>query len=201
MQPFMTYNEDQAVKAGGGLYVSEGGAYVMKITEARYIESATKGTKGIEFSAEDKDGMKANYLTSYYEKSTGEAVPSGQSLINAIMGLCGIQSTTFKEVKTANETYFVVPEFYNKVVGLFLQKKLYTKSDGKDGYSFEIRVPFDPKTKRTLREVVANSEAKTIDAMEKSYKDNDDRGAASKAGGQAASGGGSPWPDDGYENF
>ncbi len=200
MQPFMTYNEDQAVKAGGGLYVSEGGAYVMKITEARYIESGTKGTKGIEFSAEDKDGMKANYLTSYYEKATGEAIPSGQSLINAIMGLCGIKSTTFKEVKTANETYFIVPEFTGKVVGLFLQKNLYTKSDGRDGYKFEIRVPFDPKTKRTLREIVANAEAKTIDAMEKSYKDNDDRGATSKATGQTASNAGG-WPDDGYENF
>ena len=192
---FMQYNEDEAKKAGGGEYVSEGGAHLCMIDEARYVKAST-GSNGIEFSVTTKDGLKANYLTVYYAKQDDTPIKSGRSILNAMMGIIGIKGLTFKEEIKGTEKIHIVPELTNKGCGLFLQKVLYTKRDNSEGYKFDIRVPFHPQLGKTLKEMVENKESRTIEVMANSYKDQDDR----KAVGTQSSSAPSSSAEDDYFN-
>lgn len=186
MQPVLTYNQELAAKAGGGDYVSQGGAYVCKITEAKFITSKNTKSLGVEFSVVTKDGLKANYLSVYYAKAStaqgqaGEPISGGLSCLNAIMGIIGAKQMT--AVQRGQEWF--CSEFENAEVGLFLQKKLTSKGDGSDSYGFEIKVPFCPKTRRTMREIIDSKPAQTIDRMEASYADINERKAVATQSNQ-----------------
>lgn len=174
----MHYNAESAAKAGGGDYITETGAYVVTIRESKYIKAST-GSDGLEFSIETKDGMKANFINVYFAKKSsaqgqpGEAIKGGQSIINAMMGLLNIKQIT--AVQSGQD--WICPEFKDKQIGLFLQKKLFNKSDGSDGYGFEICVPFGAADGKTMREVLDNKPAQTVERMKSSYKDKDERKA------------------------
>ena len=198
MQPVLTYNQDLAAKAGGGDYVNQGGAYVVKITEAKFITSKNTKSSGVEFSVVTKDGLKANYLTVYYAKApaaqgqAGEPISGGLSCLNAIMGIIGAKQMT--AVQRGADWF--CSEFENAEVGLFLQKKLTSKGDGSDSYGFEIKVPFCPKTRRTMREIIESKQPQTIDRMEASYSDINERKTGGSGANQQATGSqGSPYPD------
>lgn len=180
-QNILTYNEESGVKAGGGEYVSEGGPYVCKITEAKYVKAKT-GSAGIEFSIVAKEGLKCNYLTVYYAKEDGTVITGGSSVINAFMGLLGLKGITSAKKSDA----WHCPEFEGKTIGLFLSKRLYTKNQGGDGYEFSIRAPFNPMTSQTLKEAVANQPAQAIERWQASYVDRDERGrnGPAQGGGQ-----------------
>lgn len=191
MKTVLQYDQNEGMKAGGGDFVSEGGPYVCQITEAKYTKART-GTMGLEFSIKTQDGLSARFITVYYQKGDGEIVKGGHSLIQAMMGLLKIQGISVNQVQDGSE---YCPEFQGKKIGLFLQKKLYTKNDGADGYKFEISVPFNIQDRRTLRELIDNKPAQTIDRMEASYSDKDERGQNSLAmGGTGVSGGSQQGP-------
>lgn len=191
MQAFMQYSQDSGVKAGGSDSLSEGGAYICEITSAIY-SCASTGTHGIEFSVQTKDGLKGRYINIYYAKKDNTPVSGGQSILNAMMGLLKIPSISFLQANRDGASVNCVPEIEGKTMGLFLQKKLYTKGDGTDGYQFEIRTPFDAATGKTLREIVNDKPASTISRMMASYKDNDDRKTQNNNGGYPQAG-----PDEG----
>ena len=171
----ITYNQEEGLKAGGGNFISDGGAYIVKILEAKYPKAKTD-TSGIEFSLESKAGQKANYITVYYVKADGSPVKGGMSILSAMMGLLGSNTITSSNGRSQDgKDIFICPEFTGKTIGMFLQKSLYTKNDGSDGYKFDIRVPFDPATSKTLREKIGNDQPKTIENMTNSYKDKDER--------------------------
>lgn len=184
MQPVLTYNQELAAKAGGGDYVSQGGAYVLNVTEAKFISSKNTKSAGVEFSVITKDGLKANYLTVYYAKAPatqgqpGEPIAGGLSCLNAIMGIVGAKQMTAVQ---RGQDWFC-SEFENAEVGLFLQKKLTSKADGSDSYGFEIKVPFCPKTRRTMREIIDAKQPQTIDRMTASYADINERKSYGSAG-------------------
>lgn len=188
-QPFMQYNQEAGVKAGGS-GLSEGGAHICLVTEAKYKKAST-GSHGIEFAL-DVGGLKAQFVTIYYAKASNEPIASGNNILNAMMGVLGIAGLSFQPAQSGQEQIQIIPELTGKTIGLFLQKVLYTKSDGSDGYKFDIKTPFDPKTTQTLREKVAGTQAKAIESMASSYADKDDR----NAGGQNTSQGG----PQGYDN-
>jgi hypothetical protein len=182
----MVFNQDQANKASGSEALSSGGAYSVNITQAVYGASSAKGTKYIEFSGVCSNGEKVNYLKLYYQKAdvntpqgviAGGIVSGGNNAIQAIMCICNIQQITATPGKDAagGQVYFA-PEFNNKLVGLFLQKRLYTKNDGSDGYSFEIKLPFYPDTNATVKERMNNSPIQTVQRIAESYADIDERG-------------------------
>lgn len=198
MQPVLTYNPDLAAKAGGGDYVIQGGAYICKITEAKFISSKNTKSAGVEFSVVTKEGLKANYLTVYYAKApvaqgqAGEPISGGLSCLNAIMGIIGAKQMT--AVQRGADWF--CSEFENADVGLFLQKKLTSKGDGSDSYGFEIKVPFCPKTRRTMREIIESKQPQTIDRMEASYADINERKAGNAGSARQSNGGqSSPYPD------
>ena len=170
----MTYNQDDAQKAGGGNFINDGGAYSGVFTAAKLVEAGT-GSKGIEFSFETSDGQKANYLTAYFSKSNGETIKGGHAVIQALMGVMGLREITYSQGPDGT----FINELCGKPVGIFLQKNLYSKGDGSDGYKFDIRVPFFSDTGQTLKEKIAQSQPKTISSLTASYKDKDERGQSS----------------------
>ena len=89
-------------------------------------------------------GMKANFLTMYYQKADGSQIKSGTSCINAIMYFLGLQNLTAQPM---GGDHFA-PELAGKQVGLFLQKTLYTKNDGSDGYKFDMQAVLGRKHKK-----------------------------------------------------
>lgn len=165
-----TFNQESAAKAGGGDFVQDGGAYVCTIDSAKFIK-ANSGSSGLELAITTDSGMKANFLTMYYQKADGSQIKSGTSCINAIMYFLGLQNLTAQPM---GGDHFA-PELAGKQVGLFLQKTLYTKNDGSDGYKFDIRAPFNPTNKLTAKEAMDNKPAQSIDNWVASYKDKDDR--------------------------
>lgn len=169
-----TYNQNEAVTAGVSNYVSESGAYAGRITSAEWTVSSQKGTKGIELSFETADGLKANYLTLWYERADGSQL-SGAKMLNAIMGCTKVTALNSVVQNGQNGAQYMCPELANKSIGLVLQKVLYTKNDGQDGYKFEIRIPFIPQTGKTLAEQLGNKDAVAIDNILKSLTDKDDR--------------------------
>lgn len=173
----MSYDQESAAKAGGGEYINEGGAHICTILDAKYIDANT-GSKGMEFSVQTDDGLKGNFMKVYYMKAPatpgtqGEPIKGGWSLLNAMMGLCQVQQLT--AVMGADNAYHC-PELTGKRLGLFLQKVLYSKTQGGDGYKFDIAVPFNPIDRKTMREALDNKPAQTIDRMQSTYKDKDER--------------------------
>ena len=186
----MQYNQEAGVKAGGS-GLSEGGAHICVIEEAKYSAAQT-GSHGIEFSL-DVGGLKAKYITLYYAKQDKTPINSGQNGLNAIMGILGLSGLSFVAKHGPEGQVNVIPELEGKTVGLFLQKRLYSKRDGSDSYGFDIRVPFDPQTKQTLREKVDGKQASAIDAMSASYADKDDRNSQSQP--QSSPGGAPQYAD------
>lgn len=169
------YDQNSAMKAGGT--AKETGAYVGHIATAEY-KRANTGSAGLELSFKTQDGSEFNYIKLWYQKADGTEIKGGSSMINAIMGLTNVQQLSEKQVGVDQQTQkpiFTAPELIGKDVGLLLQKVWYTKDDGSDGYKFEIRLPFNPGTKQTLKEQINNAPAEMLNRMLSTMKDKDDR--------------------------
>ena len=204
------YDQNSGVNAGGA--VRETGAYVGRITAAVYGASANKGTKFIELTFESNEGTEFNYLTLYYAKQDGTEVKGGASMINAIMGITKTRQLTEQKLQGVDGT--IAPELIGKPIGLILQKVLYTKGDGSEGYKFEIRLPFSPQTRQTLKELVENKPAQMVDRILSTLTDKDDRGGNQQSAPQQFGGvgdfappSGAPAPntlevpDDAFDNW
>ena len=169
------YNQDSGMKAGG--VIRETGAYTGVISSADY-KRANTGSVGLELSLTTKDGAEFNYLTLYYQKKDGTEIKGGASMINAIMGLTGVNQLSEKMTgvnQQTNAQEFCAPELEGQGIGFLLQKVLYTKNNGEDGYKFEIRLPFDPTTRQTLKEKLSNQAPEMVDRMASTLADKDER--------------------------
>lgn len=169
-----SYNQEEAVSAGVSNFITESNAYAGKIVSAQWVVANT-GTKGIEFTFESSEGLKANYLTIYYQKSDG-SILSGSKMLNAIMGCTKTTNLTSKGVNNQNgDTDYFCPELQGKDIGFILQKSLYTKRSGEDGYKFEIRIPFIPQTGKTLAEQLSGKDAVVVNKILSTLTDKDER--------------------------
>jgi len=189
-----TYDQDAAMKAGGTS--KESGAYVGHIKSADY-KRARSGSAGVELCFETKDGSEFNYLTMWYQKQDGTEIRGGSSMISAIMGLTSVQQLSEKQIGVDQQTQqplYSAPELVGKDIGLVLQKSWYTKNDGSDGYKFEIRLPFNPQTKQTLKEQINNAPAEMVSRTLATLSDKDER--EKQPSQQPAPGGFDNWEDD-----
>lgn len=66
-------------------------------------------------------------------------------------------------------------ELEGKPIGFVLQKVLYTKNDGGDGYRFEIRQAFGANTRKTYKEAIDGTPAEAVDKLVASLTDRDER--------------------------
>ena len=164
------FSQDAAMASRESFGITESGAYVGKLA-AKYVQGSN-GSKsaGIEFSLECDQG-KLNYLTAWYQKKDGTCNTTGYNLVNAIMGLLKLQTLTSKQVGED----WVCPEFEGKQIGLVVQKELFTKNDGSEGYKFEIVMPFSAQSRKTLKEAMANAPATAVDRMIPLLKTKDSR--------------------------
>lgn len=165
------YNQESGLSAGLSGFINESGGYIFTITEAKYVISSG-GAKSIEFSVETDDGRKANYLNVYTVKKDGSSNKHGVNMINAMMGCSGVKQLTMVKNEAGAD---VAPEFVGRKLGLVLQKTLKTKDDGRETYSFDIRIPYLAQSQRTLQEHVTNAPAETIAKMLTTLKDKDER--------------------------
>ena len=164
------FSQDAAMASRESFGITESGAYVGKLS-AKYVQGSN-GSKsaGIEFSLECDQG-KLNYLTAWYQKKDGTCNTTGYNLVNAMMGLLKLQTLTSKQVGEE----WVCPEFEGKQLGLVVQKELFTKNDGSEGYKFEIVMPFSAQSRKTLKEAIANAPATAVDKMIPLLKTKDNR--------------------------
>ena len=168
---FMQYDQEAGEKAGEGTGISESGAYVGAMSAL--LGTANTGTKFVEFTMTTEQGQ-ARYMKVYYEKADGTKC-AGNGIINAIMGLLKLPVINTVQAQVDGEAVTIIPEFEDKPIGFVLQKVLYTKNDGKDGYKFDIRMPFSAKTRCTLKEALAQAPALTVDKMLETLTDKDER--------------------------
>ncbi|NYT67934.1 hypothetical protein [Pusillimonas noertemannii] len=198
MQRSYTADPAAARQANANNYIDQSGKYIGEFSLAEAVTSK-KGTEGIEFSFKSREGQQANYLTLWTYNERGEAL-YGYKVLNAIMTVMGVSELQPKQatIKDANGNPRQVvgfPALHNKAVGLVLQKVLYTKNDGKDGYKFNIFAPFQASTELTAKEVLDGAtQPKALSGMIASLKDKDER-TGGDYGSQPASAGGSE-PDD-----
>lgn len=173
MNTFMIFDKEAAQKAGGGDYVTETGGYVGLI-KAKAITAGT-GSKGIEFEMLTKEGLKANYIQIYFEKANGEKIKSGYGHLQSLMGLLKVGQLEMP-VDDGEGNYWI-KEFCGKLTGFFLQKRLYTKTNGsgEDGYDFQLRAVFNPDTLQTYKEQSNGTEAQRIPYMDQNTKGLDER--------------------------
>lgn len=175
MNSFMTFDKEAAQKAGGSDYIMETGGYTGAI-QAKAITAGT-GSKGIEFSIKTDEGLQANYIQIYFEKSNGDKIKSGYGHLQSMMGLLQIGNLAMPQ-PDANNDYWI-KELCDKRVGFFLQKRLYRKSsDGSEGYDFQLRAVFDPQTLQTYKEKSNNVNAQRVPYMDENTKDLDERNAS-----------------------
>ena len=184
------FSQDAAMASRESFGITESGAYVGKLS-AKYVQGSN-GSKsaGIEFSLECDQG-KLNYLTAWYQKKDGTCNTTGYNLVNAMMGLLKLQTLTSKQVGED----WVCPEFEGKQLGLVVQKELFTKNDGSEGYKFEIVMPFSAQSRKTLKEAIANTPATAVDKMIPLLKTKDNR-SKSQVGYQQTGGAPQSTQDD-----
>lgn len=198
MQRSYTVDTDAARQANANNYIDQSGKYKGEFTLAESVTSK-KGTDGIEFSFKNDDGQQANYLTLWTHNESGEPL-YGFKVLSAIMTVMGIKELAPKQGnikdKDGNPKQVIAfPQLHGKPIGLVLQKVLYTKNDGKDGYKFNIFAPFQSNTELTAKEVLdGSSQPKALAGIVATLKDKDER-TAGHAGGQSQSGMNS-MPDD-----
>jgi len=162
----MGYDEELARQADPqSSYIKESGIYDGKITKCIVSEARNSDAWALEFSFVTTDGEQANFLSLWQANRNGEQFFTDQkgnprplpgvSIAQSIMGICGVKQLHPVQGKEA----IGFKEFTNKEIALGLQKEHYTKSDGTDGYKFNIVRAFKPVTHQTLSEYRDNKEA------------------------------------------
>lgn len=183
--PMFTFNEESAKTSGAG-GITESGAYAGVISSALFTSGRDSQSATMEFGLET-DAGKVNYLRVSYLGRDGQPLKHGEAMINAIMGLTRVKQLNATEVVNDDgEAEIHCKELEGKPIGFVLQKVFYTKTDGTDGYKYEIRQAFGSNTRKTFKEASENLPAEAIDKMLETLKDRDERltGGAPSTSGQ-----------------
>jgi len=164
MQPMSFKFDPEAAKKAGTMGISENGAYEGVIASAIYTFGKDGSqSQALEISL-DSNGAKANYLRINYLGKDGEPT-FGMGLISALMWAAGIKEAAPVQIQGPEGVEWHNQALVGKSVGLVLQKTLYPKADGKDGYRMEIRQAFKCGTRKTSAEHAENAPAEAVDKM------------------------------------
>lgn len=174
MQPMFTFDDESARTAGAG-GASETGAYAGNISAAIFTTGRDSQSEAMEFSI-DSDVGKINYLRINYKGREGQPLKHGAALINAIMGLTKVKQLNAVELTNGEgEIELHCKELEGKPIGFVLQKILYTKNDGGDGYKFDVKQVFGANTRKTYKEAIDNTPAEAVAKLLAVLKDKDER--------------------------
>lgn len=174
MQPMFTFDDESARTAGAG-GASETGAYAGNISAAVFTTGRDSQSEAMEFSI-DSDVGKINYLRINYKGREGQPLKHGAALINAIMGLTKVKQLNAVELTNGEgEIELHCKELEGKPIGFVLQKILYTKNDGGDGYKFDVKQVFGANTRKTYKEAIDSAPAEAVAKLLAVLKDKDER--------------------------
>lgn len=171
MSIIFQYDQSAAITAGESSYIVQSGAYVGRITAAKWTHARNSQAQALELSFESSEGQKANYISIYHTKADGSPNAYGIAHINALMGLLGLQQLT--SIPQGDGS--ICPELANKPIGLILQKVLTSKQDGSDSYKFDLVLAYSVKTGKTLKESLENTPAERVRQIMQALKDKDER--------------------------
>ena len=201
-------NTEAAKAAGQGSRITETGKYVGHITVAERTVSSQKGSEGIEVRFEADDGRTADYMTIWTHSRDGAELP-GFRMLNALM-TC-MRAKEIKPVKGqvpvgrdgATKEAFVYPALCQRV-GLILQRENYVNGQGREGFKFDIVLPFEATTGLSAAEILDRVSApEQADKIASTLRDKAPRKPANGGGYGGAKGdpgpshdGGGGMPDD-----
>jgi len=154
------FDEESAGKADNFVgRIDKSDAYIGQFVSVNAMK-AKSGTHGIHFEFKTEgDGFAG--LDIYTKKEDGSVVNMGMNLLNAIqavLGLRGLKSRLgkfegFVEGKRQEIEGEIFPDLMNRDIGVVLQKELYTKNDGSDGYRINLVGVFHPTSRLTASEI------------------------------------------------
>lgn len=173
-------NEDAAAAADSNfIRLSKTGGYKGQITMAKKVTSL-KGTEGIEMTFKSEEGAEASFLTLWTINNKGEQIYGFKQLsaLMACMRLKGVRGQQSEievydhESKTDKKvSAFIFPGLMNVPVGIVLQNEEYLSNSGQLKNRMVIHSFFEASSRKTAKEVLNNSEAKTLDMILGSLQD------------------------------
>lgn len=154
-----TFDQESASNADNAANrVDSSGAYIGIFTSVHAFKSS-KGTDGLHFEFQSSDGGSTQFDL-YTRKEDGTAV-FGMNQVQAMMAIMGLKGLT--AVTGRHQAWVdgnkqevegeVFPDLCGKRIGLVLQKELYTKGSGQDGYRFSLYGVFHADTRFTASEM------------------------------------------------
>ncbi|RKQ97108.1 hypothetical protein C7446_2527 [Kushneria sinocarnis] len=169
MTQVFSYDENQAAAAdaGGGEYITESCVVRGFVEQAKWTE-ANSGAKGLELSFESEHGQKANYLTIYYQKKDGSKNEVGVNQIQSLMGVTGVQSLS----QQGGQNGMIAPELTRKPVQIALERENYTKSNGGEGFRFQIKCFMSARSGKTIAEHLEGKSADSAAYWEQRFAEN-----------------------------
>ena len=186
-------NTEAAKAAGQGSRIDATGKYVGTIAHAVATVSSQKGSEGIEISFEADDGRTADYMTIWTHSRDGAELP-GFRMLNALM-TC-MRAKEIKPVKGrvpdgrdgSTKEAFVYPALAQRV-GLILQRENYVNAQGREGFKFDIVLPFEATTGLSAAEILDRvSSPEQADKIAATLKDKAPRNRPAGSSQHASSG-------------
>ncbi len=168
MNTVFNYNQEEAAQIGGGTYVTKSGGYDFKVISAKFVSSTNSQARALEMDLETRDGLKCNYISINFVSGQGQPNLYGNKLIQAIMGCSGTQQ--LNEDQQGN-----CPNLIGKFFKAVVQRIDYTKNNGGEGYKFEIKLPANVQTGKTVKETIDNSSASAFEKYASTIEDKDER--------------------------
>ncbi|HJZ06377.1 MAG TPA: hypothetical protein VJ327_11105 [Patescibacteria group bacterium] len=181
-----TFDENRALKADDGGYISTGGIYVGHISEMVAF-NLDSGAGGVELSFESIGGERCSFVTVYTKNKNGsENFAKGK--IDSMIGILGLSEVP--HVKNGEKITF--PSVCNKPIAFALQREDYIKQDQTIGWkmnllhffyadtlqTFKERKENKPASvsKREIKDALINTESKQTSNAAKAFvlQDNDD---------------------------
>jgi len=153
------FDESSAMKAEAGR-IDTSGAYVCKIMKAE-AQVSQGGTHGVMLAVSSEGNGEAEF-TLWTKKEDGTPV-FGYNQLQSVMMLTGVRSLRGAKGKVSkwdNDTNERVeaegtafPDLVGKMVGLVLQKELYTTTSGKTAFRMNLSASFHYETRLTCSEM------------------------------------------------
>lgn len=191
-----SFDEDSASAADNvANRIDQSAAYIGRFKSVNAMKSEKKGTAGVHFEFESPGGGNAG-LDLWTQKADGTSVFGINQLMamQAVLGLRGLESRPGKYEAFVDGTRQevegqVFPQLCDKDIGLVLQKELYTKQDGKEGFRMGIQGVFHATSRLTASEIKERAtKPEKLEKMLRGLKNKDSRTAQAAEPAQPAVG-------------
>lgn len=187
-----TQNPKAVVAAEGSAGINETGAYVVTIKQCE-TEEKPSGAQMVNFWLVADDGRESWSNLCIVSKDGKETW--GMGLLQSLMVVTSVQNAQAHSARVRmrngdiKENGFRIREVEGKKAGVVLQREntTYVDQSGiqRDSYRMNIFRFFNPQTRQTASEMIANADAVKLDGLLKTLKDKNPKPAQGAQGYQA----------------